>query len=169
MSLGFLAVSAAHCRHNVSPRTLSGSEYMRRLTTGREQSCGRTGRRARFAGGRIRPEALGESLSSPASRACAPQGPFLLAPCYSHALFSYLLLPISWRLHQANRTHRYNLSVTTSFTHPRPQARVATANGIRVGSMTLGCGRLYGATFYRPRWPCRMCYTKKGTAQTQLC
>lgn len=51
MSLGFLAVSAAHCRRNVSPRTLSGSEYMRRLTTGREQSRGAHGAQGALRGG----------------------------------------------------------------------------------------------------------------------
>lgn len=51
MSLGFLAVSAAHCRRNVSPRTLSGSEYMRRLTTGREQSWGAHGAQGALRGG----------------------------------------------------------------------------------------------------------------------
>lgn len=51
MSLGFLAVSAAHRRREASPRTLSGSEYMRRLTTGREQSQGAHGAQGALRGG----------------------------------------------------------------------------------------------------------------------
>lgn len=51
MSLGFLAVSAAHRRREASPRTLSGSEYMRRLTTGREQSRGAHGAQGALRGG----------------------------------------------------------------------------------------------------------------------